>query len=107
MVNNPKEYFSVYHKEWYKKNKRKYQNWDYKRRYGVTVEQYDQMLLKQNGLCAICGRVDETGKRLAVDHSHETGKIRGLLCTGCNTGLGKFKDSSQLLNKAATYITCN
>ncbi len=61
------------------------------KRYGITVEQYDAMLRQQNGLCAICGRAPKRF-RLAVDHDHETGEIRGLLCTRCNLGLGWFRD---------------
>jgi len=57
-------------------------------KFGMTLEQYDEMFKQQNGVCAICGMADVTGRRLAVDHNHETKKIRGLLCTGCNTRLG-------------------
>lgn len=59
-----------------------------KRKYGITLAEYDQMLEEQHGVCAICGGADPSGRRLAVDHDHETGKVRGLLCTSCNTRLG-------------------
>jgi hypothetical protein len=57
-----------------------------KRRYGITVEEYDELLSQQEGRCAICYRIVE--ETLCVDHNHVTGKIRGLLCTRCNRSLG-------------------
>ena len=79
-----------------------------KKRYGITADQYDQMIIDQNNGCAICGSTEMGGRgegtRLAVDHNHETGKVRGLLCTSCNNGLGRFKDDPELLVKAATYL---
>jgi hypothetical protein len=62
-----------------------------KLKYNMTVEQYDKMFEKQNGLCAICGR-PQNSKTLAVDHNHNTGKIRGLLCSSCNTALGYIEN---------------
>lgn len=58
-----------------------------KRTYGLTLKQYDKMIEDQGGVCAICGGINENGHRLAVDHNHETGKVRGLLCRKCNLGL--------------------
>jgi len=55
-----------------------------KRRYGITPEQYDLMLERQGGGCAICGRLPKPGRRLAVDHDHATKRVRGLLCFQCN-----------------------
>ena len=75
-------------------------------RYGITVEDYDQMLADQDGRCAICG-TDEPGSgnvKWAVDHCHDSLKVRGLLCTTCNTGLGYFKDDPQRLRAAAEYL---
>lgn len=62
-----------------------------KRKYGITVEQYNEMLRNQNGTCKICNRACKTGKFLAVDHCHKTGKVRGLLCALCNTNLGRIE----------------
>src|SRR6476469_6189244 len=62
-----------------------------KRTYGITFEEYDFMLDRQNGVCAICKGVH--GRRLAVDHNHETGKVRGLLCGSCNAALFLLEDS--------------
>ncbi len=72
-------------------------------RYGITSEEYRNVLQKQDSKCAICGAVP--GKRsLHVDHDHETGKIRGLLCHKCNVGLGHFSDDPNLLIKASKYL---
>ena len=57
-------------------------------RYGVTREEYETLLKKQNGVCAICGGVNSNGARLHVDHDHNSGAVRGLLCVGCNMQLG-------------------
>ncbi len=75
----------------------------FKRKYNMTIEDYDQMLTAQHGLCAICEKPKKF-KRLFVDHDHTTGAVRGLLCFKCNTGLGGFEDSLTLLNKAAAYL---
>ena len=75
-----------------------------KRLYGITLEEYKARMLKQDSRCAICGGVNKSGKQLAVDHHHITGKVRGLLCSNCNNGLGLFQDNPELLNKAAAYI---
>jgi hypothetical protein len=64
----------------------------FKKKYGITVEQYNQMLDEQNHVCKICKQVCKSGKRLAVDHCHETGLVRGLLCAKCNTNLGRIED---------------
>jgi len=76
-----------------------------KRLYGVTPEQYDEMLRQQGHACAICN-VDETQllKALAVDHDHKTGKVRGLLCINCNVVLGSFKDDVAMLRSALQYL---
>ena len=76
------------------------------REFGMTQEDYDSMLAAQGGGCAICGtQKGWAGKQLAIDHCHETGAVRGLLCDRCNTGIGKFEDSPELLQKAAAYLT--
>lgn len=74
-----------------------------KRTYGLSPERYDEMLVEQDGLCAICGGRDD-GRSLAVDHDHATGEVRGLLCGGCNLGLGSFRDSSRYLMAAVAYL---
>ena len=74
--------------------------------YGMSLKDYDKLLESQNGACRICGQYPSEVS-LAVDHCHETGIIRGLLCNTCNTGLGMFKDSKDLLRKAIDYLDDN
>ena len=75
-----------------------------KRRYGIDYDDYELMLKQQNGVCAICGKVDPYKRALAVDHDHSTKKVRGLLCNPCNTSLGKMHDDPALLRRAAEYL---
>ena len=71
----------------------------------ITKIEYNKMFKAQKGCCAICGRhQSEFGKRLAVDHNHLTGKIRGLLCNSCNLILGHAKDSRGVLLRAMQYL---
>ena len=77
-----------------------------KRTYGITPEQFDEMYEAQGGKCFICG-TDEPGGRhgmLNVDHCHDSGDVRALLCDGCNRGLGHFKEDPDALISAAMYI---
>lgn len=76
-----------------------------KQSYGISIEQFDKMLEDQCGVCAICGSTP-TGKDpvLHVDHCHTTKQVRGLLCTGCNQGLGRFDHDPELLEAAAKYL---
>lgn len=73
-------------------------------RYGLSVEQYNSLLDRQNGVCAICRKIDGDIS-LSVDHDHQTGEVRGLLCSLCNKGLGHFDDNPQLLQEAINYLT--
>lgn len=73
-----------------------------KARYGITVEQYEVMFVRQNGCCAVCAQPSTT--RLVVDHNHDSGVIRGLLCQRCNKGLGLFDDSPTRLRAASHYL---
>ena len=72
-------------------------------KYGLTIEDYENMLISQNYSCAICGG-DNKGKNFAVDHDHKTGKVRALLCSTCNSGIGSLKDSIDILEKAIEYL---
>jgi hypothetical protein len=72
--------------------------------YGLEPEQYKEMHKVQQGKCAICNEEPKTKRGLHVDHDHETGKVRGLLCHGCNVALGSFKEDVTLLNKAIEYL---
>lgn len=73
------------------------------KKYGITEEIYEKILKAQNGRCAIC-KCQQHYQRLAVDHDHKTGQVRGLLCVQCNRGLGRFFDSELRLRNAADYI---
>lgn len=88
---------------WKKDNPERYQDLQLKK-YGITWEDYRQILDDQQGVCAICQIECSTGKNLAVDHCHETGEVRGLLCSNCNTAIGKFKDSTKNLQRAIDYL---
>lgn len=74
--------------------------------FGISSADYDRMLEQQHGGCAICAKpfAGKGGQRLAVDHCHGTGAVRGLLCTNCNQGLGKFADDAERLRRAADYL---
>jgi hypothetical protein len=76
-----------------------------KRNYGLEWDEYVALLDKQKGKCFLCGS-NGSGKdsRLVVDHDHETGEVRGLLCWNCNVGIGLFKEDTELLNKVIKYI---
>lgn len=71
-------------------------------KYGLSLKDYYDMWDKQEGVCAICS--ENCSKNLAVDHDHQTGKVRGLLCQKCNRGLGLFNDKPELLGKAKKYL---
>lgn len=73
--------------------------------YGLSLSDYDELLESQGGCCAICGTKQPTGKgRFHVDHDHDTGNIRGLLCSKCNQALGLLQDNSSIVMKAACYL---
>lgn len=99
--------------KWYANNKEaRYRTWTkhhYKKNYGISYEDFVELLNKQKGLCAICSDVlvlmgDKSNTKAVMDHCHTTGKIRQVLCSRCNWGLGKFKDSAKLLRLAAAYL---
>lgn len=122
-----KDRYSVAAKKWYDENKDRlnrersenkekysYQSWvqRLKRVYGITPEDYNRILEDQGAKCALCGtedpgsigNADAIRKVFAVDHCHDSGDIRGLLCHRCNTGLGLFLDNPDALLKAAEYV---
>ena len=77
-------------------------NWKKQGMVGMTVKRYDELFKNQEGCCAICGNTSK--KRLSVDHNHETGEIRALLCGKCNTGIGQLQDNEDIVRKALEYI---
>ena len=76
--------------------------------YGITPEEFDRLLDAQGGRCAICGATDPRGRvrgsRMHVDHDHATGRVRGLLCFPCNSGMGHFEDDASRLGDAIAYL---
>jgi hypothetical protein len=76
-----------------------------KKRYNITLEQYNELFIKQNGLCAGCDlHASQLRRNLCVDHDHFTGKIRGLLCDDCNIILGHAKDDMKTLHQLTSYL---
>lgn len=84
------------------KDKIRARNW--KKNYGITPERYEEMKRAQNGRCAICGGTNPSGVELAVDHDHETGQLRALLCHACNLMLGNGADNPSRLEAGAAYL---
>lgn len=110
------QYTKIYrsqHREYRKNYNKKYEltsrakiirrNCMLKSRFGITLEQYDKMFEEQNGNCAICG-LPELMKRLAVDHNHETGKVRALLCNRCNLLVGQIENNYELIDGILGYL---
>ncbi len=89
-------------KEWMRNYNRQHK---LKKNYNLTLEDFNNMLKKQQNSCAICNNVFKSGARyIHVDHCHKTNKVRGLLCPYCNVGIGNFFDKQHLLNKAIKYL---
>lgn len=76
------------------------------KKYGITSEEYQGMLDKQKGCCAICGsnKTRSESHEMSVDHDHKTGKVRGLLCNNCNRGIGLLGDTKESIHKAWKYL---
>lgn len=98
-------------REYRKRSPDTFRNIELKKNFGITLDQYNEMLASQNGVCAICKNPETTinhqskkVQNLAVDHCHTTGKVRGLLCNLCNTGLGKFRENPDFLAQAISYV---
>jgi hypothetical protein len=90
----------------YHENKDRHRSTRLLRKYGISLIEYDVLLAAQGGKCAICGRERPTrgDQMLQVDHCHRTGKVRGLLCSPCNTVLGFLEDNPQALQAAIVYL---
>lgn len=107
---NPEGYLKAAAK-YRNENRDKLRDYKWKSRYNITPEQYAELFCIQKGQCAICNRPEtainiNTNKvqKLAVDHCHKTGKVRGLLCRDCNRGIGKFQDDPVRLQNAIKYL---
>lgn len=84
--------------------KRKQRDGYYRRTFGLSADEVDAMLEEQGGGCAICGARPERLASLHVDHCHETGRVRGVLCVRCNQGIGQFEHDPERLRRAADYL---
>jgi hypothetical protein len=104
-----KEEMRQWHHEHYLKNKELHSQQARERhlyhKYKLTIEEFDALFREQSGMCAVCGDDLKPGKSTHVDHDHETGIIRGLLCHNCNRMLGYAQDDIEVLSKAITYLS--
>ena len=98
LINQEKD--KTVNQSWYHKNRYK-RKWWLKSTYGIDQSDFDNLVKQQKGKCKICSR---STPRLVVDHDHTTGKVRGLLCTRCNTSLGQLGDNVSGLSKAIQYL---
>lgn len=89
---------------WRANNARKAKGYQLKSKYGLSADDYDFLLMKQRGLCAICDGGTSGSGDLHVDHEHTTGKVRGLLCSRCNQAIGLLLDDPELLRRASEYL---
>lgn len=104
-LNNHREKQREYRKANSELCKKRIQNCNLKKKYGISLEEYNTLFEQQNYCCAICNRQEEEGRgKRNVDHCHKTGKIRGILCQQCNTALGKVGDSEEILYKMILYL---
>jgi hypothetical protein len=100
-----KQHLHAYRRDYRQRRRAEDRDAHLRRTFGITQADYETLLARQDGGCGICGR--RPGKiSLHVDHDHETGEIRGLLCVGCNNALGQFHDDAALLVRAADYVGC-
>ncbi len=100
-----KEALKLYNRKYKRDNSDRVHEYHLKSMYGLSMEEYNKMFDNQNGCCWICSTHQQDLKhRLFVDHCHDTGQVRGLLCRSCNTGLGNFNDDPSLLKIATEYL---
>jgi hypothetical protein len=104
-----KEYANAYRRRWAAENPEKAEAQRQRkrlRRYGLTIEQYDDIVCRQNNRCGVCrcSLAEIESKRIHIDHCHVTGRVRGVLCEQCNLGIGKFKENAEALARAAEYL---
>ena len=104
-LENPERY-AAYQAEYRQRPERKRAMRDlyYRRTYGISADEVDDMLIAQGGGCAICGDRPERLASMHLDHDHEHQHLRGLLCLSCNQGLGKFRDDPHVLLAAVAYL---
>ncbi len=105
---NP-EVIRAYNQAYREKNRQALCDAERERKFGISRQEYAELFHSQNGTCAICCQPETATrmgkiKALAVDHSHVTGKVRGLLCSDCNMGIGKLKDDRNIILNAVKYL---
>lgn len=103
---NHKEHTREYHIRRHAENPRLRPDQHLRKTYGITLEDYERMHAEQGGVCAICKKdaPGGRGKRFHVDHDHQTGAVRGLLCHQCNVSLGAFEENVDVMRAAVDYI---
>jgi recombination endonuclease VII len=92
-------------RRWRANNPKSHRAYILKRLYGLTLADYDALLVSQIGGCAICTRPPIDDKLLHVDHDHKTGQVRGLLCQQCNHAVGLFQENVAFLSRAISYLS--
>jgi hypothetical protein len=90
--------------ERYAKYRKQHNQYLKKRRYGVTQDQFEKMLVDQNNMCKICGNEFKSTKDTHIDHCHDTNVVRGILCNNCNMALGQFNDNLDIMENAIKYL---
>ena len=100
---NP-EKSQIYNKRWRDQNRDKVRNAMLKKKYGISLADYEEMLKKQGEVCALCKQKERDNRSLAVDHDHKTGAVRELLCRFCNTSLGILEQKPNLVEAMALYL---
>ena len=104
-----KEYRAEYARKWGRKHPEKIVLRNRKqrlKRFGLTIQSYEAMVIEQKGLCAICCKPEpRPNTRLSIDHSHVTNRIRKLLCSKCNPAIGLFSENPEILSRAIDYIS--
>lgn len=100
-----KEKMRLYQTKYKKDNLERVQKnqkvYELRTKYNLSYEDYEELLIKQDGRCAICNRI----RKLHVDHCHETGRVRGLLCNNCNCGIGNLQDDIEIIKRALEYLS--
>jgi hypothetical protein len=100
---NPEDIKTIKRKK-YKDNPDTNKDLKLRRAYGISLEEYKNLLKKQDGVCAICEKNCSSGRMLCVDHDHKTNTVRGLLCVNCNRAIGNLKDNINLLTRMIKYL---
>jgi len=101
---NNSEKVKNFGKQWRKLNKKHCEDYDLFKKHGIDSSEKLKMIENQNNCCAICEEQFKNKRHTHVDHDHKTGKIRAILCHGCNTGIGLLKESTNILKSAILYL---